>query len=72
MPVITPVSSETWTVKEASASDEDAPGWGPVEERGIDMEVETAVACLTCGSDAVILKHPTSIATVSKMIQALS
>ena len=72
MPVITPVSSETWTVKEASASEEDAPGWGPVEERGIDMEVETAVACLTCGSDAVILKHPTSIATVSKMIQALS
>ena len=72
MPIITPVSSETWSVKEASASEEDEPAWGPVEERGIDMEIETAVACLTCGSDAVILKHPTSIATVSKMIQALS
>ena len=33
------------------------------EERGIDMEVETAAAVLACGSNAVILKHPKSIAT---------
>ena len=72
MPIITPVASETWSVKESVATEEDAPGWGCVVERAIDMEVETAVACLACGSDAVILKHPTSVATVSKLINALS
>ena len=71
MPIITPVADETWSVKEASASEEDVPEWGSVVERAIDMEITTAVACLSCGSDAVILKHPTSIATVSAMIKAL-
>ena len=71
MPIITPVADETWTVKESSASEEDVPEWGSVVDRAIDMEISTAVACLSCGSDAVILKHPTSIATVSAMIKAL-
>ena len=72
MPVITPISTETWSVKESSASEQDVPEWGDVEARGIDMEIETAVACLSCGTDAVILKHPVSIATVSKLIKALA
>ncbi|MCD2492721.1 acetyl-CoA decarbonylase/synthase complex subunit delta [Lacrimispora sp. NSJ-141] len=71
MPIITPVADETWSVKEASASEEDVPEWGSVVERAIDMEITTAVACLSCGSDAVILKHPTSIAAVASMIKAL-
>ena len=71
MPIITPVASETWSVKESTASEEDAPGWGPVEERGVSMEVQTAAACLVSGSDAVILKHPQSVATISKMIKEL-
>ena len=41
MPIITPVSAETWGVKEATASEKDMPEWGPEEERGIDMEVMT-------------------------------
>lgn len=72
MPIITPVASETWSVKESVATEEEAPGWGSVVDRAIDMEIETAVACLACGSDAVILKHPTSIATVSKLVSELS
>ena len=71
MPIITPVGSETWAVKEATASEADAPEWGAQEERGIDMEVETAAACLAYGSDAVILKHPESIKTVAQLIAAL-
>ena len=71
MPIITPVASETWAVKESTASEEDAPGWGPVEERGVSMEVQTAAADLVSGSDAVILKHPQSVATISKMIKEL-
>jgi acetyl-CoA decarbonylase/synthase complex subunit delta len=72
MPIITPVASETWGVKEASASEEDMPEWGPQDERGIDMEIMTAAADLAAGSDAVILRHPQSVATISKMIKALA
>lgn len=71
MPIVTPVSSETWAVKESMASEEDMPEWGPVEERGISMEIMTASADLACGSDAVILMHPQSVATISKMIKEL-
>ena len=71
MPIMTPVSSEAWGVKEAIASEEDMPEWGDVEDRGVDMEVVTATAVLAAGSDAVILRHPESIATVSKLIDQL-
>ena len=72
MPVITPVSTETWAVKESIAEEADIPEWGPRDERGIDMEVVTAAACLAAGSDAVILKHPESIRTIYAMIDSLS
>ena len=71
MPIITPVASEAWGVKEALVSEEDFPEWGPAEERGIDMEIVTASACLASGSNAVILKHPQSVAAISNMIQEL-
>ena len=71
MPIMTPVADEAWNVKEAMASEADMPEWGSQEERGIDMEVETAAAVLASGSNAVILKHPTSVATISKLIKEL-
>ncbi|MDY3920175.1 MAG: acetyl-CoA decarbonylase/synthase complex subunit delta [Candidatus Limivivens sp.] len=71
MPIITPVASEAWGVKEAVASEADMPEWGDQEKRGVDMEIETAAAVLASGSNAVILKHPTSVATVSKLIKEL-
>lgn len=71
MPIITPVASETWNVKESMASEEDMLEWGSVEERGISMEIMTASATLASGTDAVILKHPQSVATISKMIKEL-
>ena len=71
MPIITPVAEEAWSVKEAMASEADMPEWGSQEERGIDMEVETAAAVLASGSNAVILKHPTSVASISKLIKEL-
>lgn len=72
MPIITPVSAETWGVKEATASEKDMPEWGPAEERGIDMEIVTAAADLAAGSDAVILRHPEAVAAISRMIKALA
>ena len=71
MPIITPVGTETWGVKESTAPESENPGWGSAEERGIDMEVETATACLAYGSDAVILKHPASIDTLARLVAAL-
>ena len=71
MPIIAPVSTDTWSVKESSASEEDEPAWGNQEERGIDMEVATAAANLTGGADAVIMRHPAAIATIKKFITEL-
>ena len=72
MPIVTPVSSEAWSVKEAILPEEEMPEWGNAEERGIEMEITTASACLACGSDAVILRHPESVKVISEMICALT
>ena len=71
MPIVTPISTETWNVKEAMLSEEEAPEWGDVEERGIEMEITTAAACLTSGSDVVIMKHPAAIKTIAQFIDSL-
>ena len=71
MPIVTPVATETWSVKECLATEADVPEWGSQEQRVIDMEVVTASADLAAGSHAVILKHPTAVATVSKLIAEL-
>lgn len=71
MPIVTPVASETWVVKESVSAEADVPEWGDQEARGIDMEVETAMADIAAGSNAVILKHPTSIATISNLMKEL-
>ena len=71
MPIIAPVSTDTWGVKESSASEEDEPAWGNREERGIDMEISTAAANLTGGADAVIMRHPAAVATIKQFINEL-
>ena len=71
MPIIAPVSTDTWSVKESSASEEDEPTWGCREERAIGMEVSTAAANLTGGADAVIMRHPAAVATIKKFITEL-
>ena len=71
MPIIAPVSTDTWSVKESSASEEDEPAWGNQEERAIEMEGSTAAANLTGGADAVIMRHPAAVATIKKFISEL-
>ena len=71
MPIITPVSTDAWGVKEATAPEEEMPEWGSQEERAIEMEVVTASACLAGGSDAVIMRHPAAVEAIAKMIDAL-
>jgi acetyl-CoA decarbonylase/synthase complex subunit delta len=71
MPIVTPVSTETYNCKESLVSEEDFPEWGTRESRIINMEVVTAAADIASGSDAVILKNPVSVATIKKMIDEL-
>jgi acetyl-CoA decarbonylase/synthase, CODH/ACS complex subunit delta len=72
MPVITPLASDCWGVKEAILEEADAPDWGSREERGIQMEITTASAVIASGSDAVILRHPESVKTISELVSALA
>jgi len=71
MPILAPVSTDTWGVKESCASEEDEPTWGDREERAIGMEISTAAANLTGGADAVIMRHPAAVATIKKFITEL-
>ena len=71
MPILAAVSLDTYSVKESTASEEDEPAWGSREERAINMEVSTAAADLTGGADAVVLRHPATIATIKKFISEL-
>ena len=71
MPILAAVCCDTWGVKESSATAEDEPAWGCREERAISMEVSTAAADLTGGADAVVLRHPASVATIKKFITEL-
>ena len=71
MPILAPVSTDTWGVKESTASEADEPAWGCREERGINMEIATAAANLTGGADAVIMRHPAAVAAIKKFINEL-
>ena len=71
MPVVTPCGDDAWGVKEAILEEADMPEWGSREERGIQMEITTAAACIASGSDAVILRHPESVKTISEFVSAL-
>ncbi|MCG2729015.1 MAG: acetyl-CoA decarbonylase/synthase complex subunit delta [Acetobacterium sp.] len=71
MPIVTNVSNESWGVKEAVSTLEDAPEWGDQEARGIGMEVTTASACVVGGSNAIIVRHPESAKTIKALVAGI-
>lgn len=71
MPILSFVCANTWGVKESVATEEDEPAWGDREERAIGMEIATAAADLTGGADAVVLRHPASVAAIKTFIREL-
>lgn len=71
MPIVAPVSPDSWSVKESLATEQDEPAWGSQEERAIDMEISTAAANLTGGADAVIMRHPAAVAAIHQFIAEL-
>ena len=72
MPILAPVSPDSWAVKESTADENEEPGWGSREERAIQMEIATAAADLCGGADGVILRHPAAVAAIARMISDLN
>lgn len=69
MPVIGILGGEAWKAKEASALEEEFPGWGDVQERGILWEAITAIALLQGGMDILVMRHPEAIALTRRNIE---
>ncbi|MCK4908867.1 MAG: acetyl-CoA decarbonylase/synthase complex subunit delta [Planctomycetes bacterium] len=70
-PMVAVISSEVWKTKEAKASTEEMPHWGPQKERGIAWEAATAVSFLLTGANLLIMYHPKSVALTRKYIDQL-
>lgn len=70
-PVVCQIGQEAWNAKEAKATTEEAPHWGPAEDRGIMWEAMTAVMLLQAGSDLLIMRHPRAVAMVNQIIDML-
>jgi len=71
LPQIANVGWEVWRVKEATAGEDVAPGWGKLSERGPRWEAATAAGYLQAGADIIALAHPDSIAMTRELIDEL-
>lgn len=71
-PFICFVGQETWRVKEAKASQQEFPSWGPELERGIIWEVITSTALIQAGADILVMRHPKAIDKINKYIENLT
>lgn len=71
MPIMTNVGDQAWGVREALVTEKDMPEWGSQLDRGMDLEVATATACLVGGSNAVMLRHPESVVVLNELIAGL-
>jgi len=70
-PFICFVGQESWRAKEAKASQQEFPAWGPQAERGVLWEAVTATALIQAGADILVMRHPRAIEKVSKYIDNL-
>lgn len=70
-PMICTVGEEAWRAKEAKVNTGVPAAWGDWKERSILWEVLTATTLIESGADIVVLRHPESIALVTKAIDQL-
>jgi len=70
-PFVCFVGQEAWRAKEAKASIDEFPLWGPESERGIIWETLTAAALIQSGADLLVMRHPKAIEEVNKYIETL-
>ncbi len=71
-PIVADVGINAWKTKEVSAPESDNPEWGSLEERGIAWETITATSMLMAGTNLLIIRHPKSVDTLTKLIDELS
>ncbi|MBI4335457.1 MAG: acetyl-CoA decarbonylase/synthase complex subunit delta [Candidatus Omnitrophica bacterium] len=71
MPFILFVGQEVWRVKEASAPEKEAPGWGDAARRGPLWEATTAACMLQAGADILVMRHPEAVTRVRDTIGRL-
>ncbi|MFH1889066.1 MAG: acetyl-CoA decarbonylase/synthase complex subunit delta [Candidatus Omnitrophota bacterium] len=71
-PFICLVGQEAWRAKEAKASANEFPSWGPESERGIAWEAITATALIQAGGDILVMRHPKAIEKVNNYIDNLT
>ncbi|MEW6380825.1 MAG: acetyl-CoA decarbonylase/synthase complex subunit delta [bacterium] len=72
MPMICDVGEVTWKIKEAKASEEDQPAWGPAKPRGVLWETLTALSFLMAGGNLVVFRHPEALGMVRKTVAELA
>jgi acetyl-CoA decarbonylase/synthase complex subunit delta len=70
-PFICFVGQESWRAKEAKASAQEFPAWGPESERGVIWETITAAALIQAGADILIMRHPKAIEKINNYIDRL-
>ena len=70
-PVVCLIGEEAWRAKEAKAPTEEAPQWGPTEERGPLWEAMTAMTLLQAGCDLLIMRHPKAVSLISRVLDGL-
>ncbi|MBI5789697.1 MAG: acetyl-CoA decarbonylase/synthase complex subunit delta [Candidatus Schekmanbacteria bacterium] len=66
MPIIGDIGLEVWKAKEAKSTAAEQPAWGDASFRGTAWETTTALALITAGADALIMRHPQAMAQVRK------
>lgn len=71
MPILGMIGQESWKAKEANISEEESPGWGNSEIRGILWEALTATSLLQAGMDLLVMRHPESVKIVRRNIDML-
>ena len=71
MPVIGFIGAEAWKAKEALAPEDDFPGWGSGETRGVLWETITATSLMQSGIDILVMRHPEAMKTVKSQIEDL-
>jgi acetyl-CoA decarbonylase/synthase complex subunit delta len=70
-PMICTVGEEAWRTKEAKVDTGVPEAWGDWKQRSVLWEVLTATTLIEAGADIVVLRHPESVALVTKAIDDL-
>lgn len=70
-PMIVTPGFEAWKTKESKIGEGVPESWGDWKARAINWETLTAMALIESGADAVVLRHPESVARVKNAIGEL-